>query len=30
VTGEGIEDLKWALARHVREARVVEVPEAIF
>jgi len=30
VTGEGIEDLKWALARHVREARVVEVPEPVF
>src|SRR5580700_11128557 len=30
VTGQGIEDLKWALARHVREAREVEVPEPIF
>jgi GTP-binding protein len=30
VAGEGIEDLKWALARHVRESRVVEVPEPIF
>ena len=30
VTGEGIEELKWALAKHVREARQVEVPEPIF
>jgi GTP-binding protein len=30
VTGQGIEDLKWALAKHVREARSVEVPEPIF
>jgi len=30
VTGEGIENLKWALAKHVRESRVVEVPEPIF
>jgi len=30
VTGEGIENLKWALARHVRESRVVEIPEPIF
>jgi GTP-binding protein len=30
VTGQGIEELKWALARHVREARQVEVPEPIF
>jgi len=30
VSGQGIEDLKWSLARHVREARAVEVPEAIF
>jgi GTP-binding protein len=30
VTGEGIEDLKWALAKHVREARVVEVVEPVF
>jgi GTP-binding protein len=30
VTGQGIEDLKWALAKHVREARQVEVPEPIF
>ncbi len=30
VSGQGIEDLKWALAAHVREARVVEVPEPVF
>jgi GTPase len=30
VEGTGIEALKWALARHVREAKVVEVPEPIF
>jgi GTP-binding protein len=30
VTGQGIEDLKWSLAKHVREAREVEVPEPIF
>jgi GTPase len=30
VTGQGIEELKWALAKHVREAREVEVPEPIF
>jgi GTP-binding protein len=30
VTGEGIEELKWALARHVREARVVEAPAPVF
>ena len=30
VTGEGIEELKWALAAHVRSSRVVEVPEPIF
>ena len=30
VTGEGIEDLKWSLARHVREARSVETPEPAF
>jgi GTPase len=30
VSGEGIEDLKWALAKHVRESRVVEVPEPVF
>jgi len=30
VSGEGIENLKWALAKHVRESRVVEVPEPIF
>jgi GTPase len=30
VEGTGIEALKWALAKHVREAKVVEVPEPIF
>jgi GTP-binding protein len=30
VTGQGIDDLKWALAKHVRQARSVEVPEPIF
>jgi GTP-binding protein len=30
VTGQGIEDLKWSLAKHVREARVVEVAEPVF
>jgi GTP-binding protein len=30
VTGQGIEDLKWALARRVREARSVEAPEPVF
>jgi GTPase len=30
VTGQGIEELKWALAKHVREARNVEVPEPVF
>ena len=30
VTGEGIEDLKWSLAKHVREARDVETPEPVF
>jgi len=30
VTGQGIEDLKWAIAKYVREARTVEVPEPIF
>jgi GTPase len=30
VTGQGIDELKWALAKHVREAREVEVPEPIF
>jgi GTP-binding protein len=30
VTGQGIDDLKWAIAKHVREARDVEVPEPIF
>jgi len=30
VTGQGIEDLKWALAKRVREARAVEVPEPAF
>jgi GTPase len=30
VTGQGIEDLKWALAKYVREAREVEVPEPVF
>jgi GTP-binding protein len=30
VTGEGIEDLKWTIARYAREARVVEVPESAF
>jgi GTP-binding protein len=30
VTGEGVEDLKWAIAKYVREAREVEVPEPIF
>jgi GTPase len=30
VEGTGIEALKWALAKHVREARVVEVPEPAF
>ena len=30
VTGQGIEDLKWALAKHVRESRVVEVVEPVF
>jgi GTPase len=30
VSGQGIEDLKWALAAHVRESRIVEVPEPVF
>ena len=30
VTGEGIEELKWALAKRVRESRVVEVVEPVF
>ena len=30
VTGQGIEDLKWALAKRVREARSVEAPEPVF
>jgi len=30
VTGQGIEDLKWALAKHVREARNVEAPAPVF
>ena len=30
VSGQGIEDLKWSLAKHVRESRVVEVVEPIF
>ena len=30
VTGQGIDDLKWALAKHVREARAVEAPEPVF
>ena len=30
VTGLGIEDLKWALAKRVREARSVEAPEPVF
>jgi GTP-binding protein len=30
VTGQGIEDLKWALAKHVREARNVQIPEPVF
>ncbi len=30
VSGQGIEDLKWAMARHVRVARVVEVVEPVF
>jgi GTP-binding protein len=30
VEGTGIETLKWALAKHVREAKVIEVPEPIF
>jgi len=30
VTGQGIEDLKWSLAKHVREARDVEAPEPVF
>ena len=30
VTGEGIEELKWALARRVQEARPVEAPEPAF
>ena len=29
-TGEGIEELKWALAKRVRESRVVEVVEPVF
>ena len=30
VAGTGIEDLKWAIAKHVRESRVVEVVEPVF
>jgi GTP-binding protein len=30
VTGEGIEELKWALAKRVREAVPVEAPEPAF
>ena len=30
VTGQGIEDLKWSLAKYVREARVVEAPAPVF
>jgi GTP-binding protein len=30
VTGQGIDDLKWSIAKYVREARVVEVPEPVF
>ena len=29
-TGEGIEQLKWALAKRVRETREVDVPEPVF
>ena len=30
VTGQGIEDLKWAIAKYVRESRIVEVAEPVF
>jgi GTPase len=30
VTGEGVEDLKWSLAKRVRESRAVEAPEPVF
>ena len=30
VSGEGLDELKWAIAKHVRAARVVETPEPVF